>query len=64
MFPDRMSLVQEAGTHISSVSILEYLDLRWYAMVQDFLHIMIHVFKDHVYISPVHVIICICVSVG
>jgi hypothetical protein len=55
-------LVQESGTHISSISIIEYLDLRWYAMVQDFLHIMVHVFKDHVYISPVHVIICICLT--
>ena len=39
-------------------STLEYLDLGWGTMVQYFLQIMVHVFKHHVDISPIDVIIC------
>jgi hypothetical protein len=38
---------------------LQYLDLGWGTMVQYFLQIMVHVFKHHVDISPIDVIICI-----
>jgi hypothetical protein len=39
-------------------STLEYLDLGWGTMVQYFLQIMVHVFKHHVDVSPIDVIIC------
>jgi hypothetical protein len=63
---EKIAMINESslrkGNPIFSVSTLEYLDLGWDTMVQHFLQIMIHIFKNHVDISPINVIICVCFS--
>jgi hypothetical protein len=49
--------------YIFPVGTFEYLNLGWGTMVQYFLQIMVHVFKNHVDISSIHlIIICICLT--